>query len=150
RDGGHQRALAAAVPGNRLGHAAGRRDDRGGLRGHRRLMLDPTRALDTVATSGGWLLVLALVLPVVGMLLAFAAGGRRAERIVLATLPLGLAIAAAAVVTLLRAGRPLVYLLGGWPPPLGLVLRADSLAAVMLVTTSVVLCAVGAFARTEF
>jgi formate hydrogenlyase subunit 3/multisubunit Na+/H+ antiporter MnhD subunit len=96
------------------------------------------------------LLVLALVLPVAGMLAAFAAGGRHAERIVLTTLPLGLAIAATIAVTLLRAGEPLVYLLGGWPPPLGIVLRADSLSAIMLVTTAVVICAVGVFARAEF
>ena len=67
-------------------------------------MTDLAPALDTVATSGGSLLVLALVLPVAGMLLAFAAGGRHAERIVLATLPLGLVIAATILVTLLRAG----------------------------------------------
>ena len=113
-------------------------------------MMDPAPALDTVATSGGSLLVLAIMLPVAGMLAAFAAGGRHAERIVLATLPLGLAIAVTIVVTLLRAGGPLVYLLGGWAPPLGMVLRADSLAAVMLLTTAVVMCAVGVFARAEF
>ena len=113
-------------------------------------MIDPAPALDTVATSGGPLLVLALALPVAGMLAAFAAGGRHTERIVLATLPLGLAIAASILVTLLRAGGPLVYLLGGWPPPLGIVLRADSLSAVMLVTTAVVLGAVGVFAHAEF
>jgi formate hydrogenlyase subunit 3/multisubunit Na+/H+ antiporter MnhD subunit len=113
-------------------------------------MLDPAPALEAVTTSGGSLLVLALVLPVVSMLLAFAAGGRHAERIALATLPIGLVIAVTIVVTLLRAGGPLVYLLGGWPPPLGVVLRADSLAAVMLLTTAFVLCAVGVFARAEF
>jgi multicomponent Na+:H+ antiporter subunit D len=113
-------------------------------------MLDPAPALDTVTTAGGWLLVLALMLPVAGMLAAFAAGGRHAERIVLATLPIGLLIAAAIVTTLLRAGAPLVYLVGGWPPPLGVALRADALAAVMLSTTAVVMCAVGLFARGEF
>jgi len=113
-------------------------------------MVDPAPVLDAVTTPGGSLLVLALVLPVAGMLVAFAAGGRHAEGIVLATLQLGLVIAAAIVVTLLRAGAPLVYILGGWPPPLGVALRADSLAAVMLVTTAVVMCAVGVFARAEF
>ena len=106
--------------------------------------------LDAVATPGGSLLVLALALPVAGLLLAFAAGGRHAERIVLATLPLGVVLAIAIVVAMLRAGGPLVYLLGGWVPPLGVALRADSLAAVMLVTTAVVICAVGVFARAEF
>jgi len=113
-------------------------------------MPDPAPVLGAVTTPGGSLLVLALVLPVAGMLVAFAAGGRHAERIVLATLPLGLLLAVAIVVALLRAGGPITYVLGGWPPPLGVVLRADSLAAVMLVATTVVMCAVGAFARAEF
>ena len=65
-------------------------------------------------------------------------------------MPLGLAIAVAIAVAMLRAGGPLVYLLGGWAPPLGVALRADGLAAVMMVTTAVVICAVGVFARAEF
>ena len=44
---------------------------------------------ETVTTTGAFLLVLALVVPVVGVLLAFV-GGRHAERVALATLPLGL------------------------------------------------------------
>src|SRR5262249_58666049 len=118
REGGPRRARAAVVPGDGPGHAAGRPPRRCGCRGHRRLMLDPSPVRDVVTTPGGSLLVLALVLPVASMLLAFPAGGRHAERIVLATLPLGLVIAAAIVVTLLRTGGPLVYVLGGWPPPL--------------------------------
>jgi formate hydrogenlyase subunit 3/multisubunit Na+/H+ antiporter MnhD subunit len=105
---------------------------------------------DAATTPGGALLVLALVLPVASLLLAFAAGGRLAERVVLATLPLGLALAVAIGATVLRDDRPLVYLLGAWVPPLGVALRADPLAAVMLVTTAVVIGAVGVFARTEF
>src|SRR5262245_3596203 len=146
RDGGDERALAAAVPGDGLTDPAGRRASGA----HRRLVPDPAPVLGAVTTPGGSLLVLALVLPVAGMLVAFAAGGRHAERIVLATLPLGLLLAVAIVVTLLRAGSPITYLLGGWPPPLGVVLRADSLAAVMLLTTAVVMCAIGVFARAEF
>ena len=65
---------------------------------------------ETVTTTGAFLLVLALVVPVVGVLLAFVAGGRHAERVALATLPLGLAIAVAIAVMLRRAGGPLVYL----------------------------------------
>ena len=106
--------------------------------------------LDSVTTAGGSLLVLALVLPVAGILLGFIAGGRRTERIVLVTLPLGLAIAVAIAVALVRSGEPLVYLLGGWEPPLGVALRADRLAAVMMLTTAVVICAVGVYARAEF
>src|SRR5262245_2902103 len=89
-------------------------------------------------------------MPVVGLLLAFVAGGRGVERVAMATMPLGLAIAVAIAVAVQRAGAPLVYLLGGWAPPLGLALRADGLAVVMLVITAVVTCGVGIFARAEF
>src|SRR5262249_10667685 len=119
RDGSDERALAAAVPGDGCCHAAGRRPDEIRGRAHRYLMLDPSPVVDAVTTPGGSLLVVALVLPVAGMLVAFAAGGRHTERIVLATLPAGLLIAGAIVVALLRAGAPLVYLLGGRPAPLG-------------------------------
>jgi multicomponent Na+:H+ antiporter subunit D len=67
--------------------------------------------------------------------LASALGGRPAERIALTSMPLGLAIAIAIMVALKRAGAPLVYLLGGWAPPLGIVLRADGLSAVMMAIT---------------
>jgi len=113
-------------------------------------MPHPMPALDQVATTGGFLLVLSLVAPVVGVLLAFVAGGRYVERIAFATMPLGFAIAVAIAVTLRQTGSPLVYLLGGWAPPLGVALRADGLSAVMMMTTAVVICAVGLYARADF
>ncbi len=59
-------------------------------------MPPPAPVLDGMMTTpGGALLVLAIVLPVVGALLAFAAGGRAVERIALATMPPGLALAIA-------------------------------------------------------
>jgi multicomponent Na+:H+ antiporter subunit D len=96
------------------------------------------------------LLVLSLVVPIAGALLAFAAGGRWVDRIALATMPLGLAIAVAIADGLRQADGPLVYLLGGWSPPLGVALRADWLSAVMMVTTAVVISAIGLFARADF
>jgi formate hydrogenlyase subunit 3/multisubunit Na+/H+ antiporter MnhD subunit len=96
------------------------------------------------------LLVLSIVVPLAGVLLAFAAGGRHVERIALATMPLGLAIAAAIAIGMRQMGAPLVYLLGGWTPPLGVALRADGLSAVMLAIAAVVICAVGVFARADF
>lgn len=113
-------------------------------------MPHPASLLEQVTTAGGFLLVLSLVVPVVGVLLAFAAGGRRVERVALATMPFGVAIAVAIAVTLRQTGSPLVYLLGGWAPPLGVALRADGLSAVMMMTTAVVICAVGLFAQAEF
>ena len=113
-------------------------------------MPDPALVLNAATTSGGVLLVLAIVVPVTAVLLAFVAGGRQAERIALATMPLGLAIAVATAVTLWWTGAPLVYLLGGWTPPLGVALRADGLSVVMLTITAVVISAVGVFARADF
>jgi multicomponent Na+:H+ antiporter subunit D len=110
---------------------------------------DPAPALDA-ATTGGFLLVLAIVVPLAGVLLAFAAGGRHVERIAFGTMPLGVAIAVAIVVTMRQAGAPLVYLLGGWAPPLGVALRADGLSAVMMAVTAVVIGAIGVFARADF
>jgi formate hydrogenlyase subunit 3/multisubunit Na+/H+ antiporter MnhD subunit len=102
------------------------------------------------ATTGGFLLVLSLAIQVAGALLAFAAGGRHVERVAFAVLPFGLAIAVAVAITILRTGHPVVYLLGGWAPPLGVSLRADGLSAIMMVATAAVICAVGAFARADF
>ncbi|WP_270938331.1 complex I subunit 5 family protein [Falsiroseomonas oryzae] len=100
-------------------------------------------------TAGAGLVVVALVLPVCGMLAAFVLGGRTAERLALATLGLGVAVALLLAAAVLRAGAPLVYPVGGWLPPLGLVLLADGVAAAMLLTGAVVLFAVAAFGRAE-
>jgi multicomponent Na+:H+ antiporter subunit D len=106
--------------------------------------------LDATTTTGGFLLVLSLAVPVAGVLLAFAAGGRHVERVAFAVMPIGLAIAVAICVALRRTGDRLVYLLGGWAPPLGVALRADGLSVTMMITTAVVICAVGVFARADF
>lgn len=96
------------------------------------------------------LLVLALVLPVTGLLLTLVMGGRYASRITLLLALLGLAVAAALVVSVVRADNTLVYHLGGWTPPLGVALRADGLSAIFILTTAVVIGATGVFARAEF
>src|SRR5215831_9955264 len=109
----------------------------------------PVSTSDAV-TGGGSLLVLSIVIPVAGALIALAAGGRWSERIVAGTMPFGLAIAIAIMVTMRQSASPLVYLLGGWPPPLGIALRADGLSVVMIAITAIVICMIGVFARTEF
>jgi len=101
-------------------------------------------------TAGGVLLVLAIILPVGGVLLSLALGGRSAERIALAVMPAGLVVAFAIAFGVWRAGKPLVYILGGWAPPLGIALRADGFSVVMLVTTALVISAAGFFARANF
>jgi formate hydrogenlyase subunit 3/multisubunit Na+/H+ antiporter MnhD subunit len=113
------------------------------------MMPHPTAVVEA-ATTGGFLLVLSIVVPLMGAMLAFAAGGRHLERVALATLPVGLAIAVAIAFTMPSTGAPLVYLLGGWTPPLGVALRADGLSAVMLVVAAVVICAIGVFAHADF
>ncbi len=106
--------------------------------------------LALVTNPGGYLLVLAIILPVVGMLLSLVAGGRTAERIALAIMPMGLGIALAIAVGVWWDAAPLVYILGGWAPPLGIALRADGFSAVMLVTAALVVMAAGYFARPLF
>ena len=107
-------------------------------------------ALAFAATAGGFLLVLAIVLPVAGILLSLVLGGRHAERIALVLMPAGVGVAIAIAVLLWRSGKPLVYGLGGLPPPLGIALRADGFSAVMLVTAAMVISAAGFFARANF
>jgi formate hydrogenlyase subunit 3/multisubunit Na+/H+ antiporter MnhD subunit len=107
-------------------------------------------ALSDATTTGGFLLVLSLIVPVTGLLLSLVLGGHYAERIALIVLPVGLVVAAAVFSAVWRSGHSLVYIIGGWEPPLGLALRADGLSAAMMVTTAIVICAVGLFARAEF
>jgi formate hydrogenlyase subunit 3/multisubunit Na+/H+ antiporter MnhD subunit len=113
-------------------------------------MLSPAPALDAITTTGGFLLVLSIVVPVAGVLLAFVLGDRYVRLVACAIIPFGLAIAVAILVALPESKDPIVYLLGGWPPPLGVALRADGLSAVMLAATAVVICAVAAFAAADF
>ena len=101
-------------------------------------------------TAGGFLLVLAIILPVAGILLSLVLGGRYAERIALGLMPLGFGVAAVIAFLLWRSGQPLVYILGGFTPPLGIALRADGFSAVMMVTAALVIPAAGLFARANF
>jgi formate hydrogenlyase subunit 3/multisubunit Na+/H+ antiporter MnhD subunit len=106
--------------------------------------------VEDMTTQGGLLLVLAVLLPFVGVLAGLVLGGRYAQRVALVTLLPGLGLAIAIADALARSGDTLVYLLGGWAPPLGVALRADGLAALMLVTTAVVICGIAVYARTDF
>ena len=102
------------------------------------------------ATAGGFLLVLAIVLPVVGALLSLVLGGRRAERVTLILMPAGLAVAVAIAASVWRTRGILQYFVGSWEPPLGVAFRADGLSAVMLVTAALLICGIGLFARAQF
>jgi multicomponent Na+:H+ antiporter subunit D len=102
------------------------------------------------ATAGGGLLALQILLPVVGVLLSFLIGGRRAEWIALGLMPVELGIAVAIACRVWRSGEPLVYTLAGYAPPLGIALRADGFSAVMLVTAGLIAPAAALFARANF
>lgn len=102
------------------------------------------------STPGGLLLVLAVLLPFVGVLLGLVLGGRGAQRVAWLAIALGLALVAAIAEALLHSGAALVYLLGGWSPPLGVALRADALSVGMLVLVALVVAAVGVYAGADF
>jgi multicomponent Na+:H+ antiporter subunit D len=102
------------------------------------------------ATAWGALPMLAVMLPVLAMVVALPLGARGAERLTMALLPAGLALAIGTAVAVQLSGAPLIHLLGHWVPPLGLAFRADGIAAAMLVTAAIVVAAVAIFARAEF
>jgi formate hydrogenlyase subunit 3/multisubunit Na+/H+ antiporter MnhD subunit len=103
-----------------------------------------------VTTADGYLLVLTVIVPVTGILLSIAFGGRYVERIALVLLVAGLAIAIAIFAAVVRDDQSLVYIVGNWHPPLGIALRADGVSAAMILTVAVIICATGVYARKEF
>ena len=99
-------------------------------------------ALADGTTADGYLLVLSIIFPVIGILLSMALGGRHVERIALIFLLAGLAVAIAVFAAILRDSQ-LIYVVGNWEPPLGIALRADGVSAAMMLTVAVVICATG-------
>jgi len=84
------------------------------------------------------LLVLPIVVPALtaSLLLILQRAPIAVARVVNATATLCLFVAALAVFARAEPGVPLVYALGGWPAPFGIVLVADRLSAFMLVLTA--------------
>lgn len=105
--------------------------------------------LGHATTPGGFLLVLAVILPVCAVLLILACGPRSTVRIAMPTLAAGLTIAVAIAVELMSSKAALSYVLGAWQPPLGIALRADGLSGAMLVMTALVVVAVGLYAHVQ-
>jgi len=101
-------------------------------------------------TAGGFFLVLAIVLPVAGMLLSLVLGGRHAQRVALILMPAELAVVLAIAFGVWRTHNLLQYFVGNWNPPLGVAFRADGLSAAMLVTAALLVCGIGLFARDQF
>ena len=106
--------------------------------------------LPETTTPGGLLLALAVLVPFLGVMVGLVLGGRNAQRTALLTLVLGLVIALGVADAVWRSGAAVVYLLGGWAPPLGVALRADGLSAVMMVAVAVVICGIGVYACGDF
>ncbi|WP_445147112.1 complex I subunit 5 family protein [Dyella sp. Tek66A03] len=111
--------------------------------------MSPT-APANLTTPGGLLLVLAVLLPFVGVLLGLLFGGRHAQRVAWLTILVGIGIVFAMVQALLKSGASLVYLLGGWTPPLGVALRADGLSVCMMLVVAIVVGVVGIYANGDF
>jgi formate hydrogenlyase subunit 3/multisubunit Na+/H+ antiporter MnhD subunit len=110
----------------------------------------PALPEQAVSSVGGLLLVLAVLMPFIGVLIGIALRGAHTRRVALLTLPVGLAIALVIAAAFLQSGADLSYLLGGWAPPLGVALRADAAAVVMLVVVAVVVCGIGIYAYADF
>jgi formate hydrogenlyase subunit 3/multisubunit Na+/H+ antiporter MnhD subunit len=98
----------------------------------------------------GVLLAFALFVPVVGVLAAMLAGGRRGEQVAMLVMPVTFVASAAVAWRVIASGAPLEYHLGGWAPPLGIALRADGLSAIMMLMTAVVIVVVAVYARADF
>jgi formate hydrogenlyase subunit 3/multisubunit Na+/H+ antiporter MnhD subunit len=96
------------------------------------------------------LLAVAVLLPVVGVLLGFLAGGRNAQRVAWGTIVLGTVTVFAITRSLLCLRTTLTYHLGGWAPPLGIALRADGLSVCMMLIVAVVVVAVALYANADF
>jgi len=89
-------------------------------------------------TAGGFWLVLVMVLPLVAMLASIICGGRWARWIVMAALVATVGVVGMIWHAVQQSGEAVVYLMGGWSPPLGLVLRADGVSVAMMATTVLV------------
>jgi multicomponent Na+:H+ antiporter subunit D len=90
----------------------------------------------------------AVLAPLLGAALA-ALSGRHAVRIAWLSSAATAAIAAALVLAVRRAS-PVVHTAAGWPAPLGIELRADGLAAVLVAVTAVVGLAIVAYGESYF
>ncbi len=101
-------------------------------------------------TPGGYLLVLSIVLPVGAIIALFVLGGRAGPRAAALMLAAQIVIALRVLFLVWDSGQPLVYVVGGWQPPLGIMLRADGIAAIMMLTSAIIAAAAGAFAWRDY
>lgn len=86
-----------------------------------------------------YLVPLPVVVPLLGAALTLGLARRPAARRTVSTVALALnVVVAGMLLALTTAGGPLVINIGGWPPPLGIVLVADQLSALLLVVSAAV------------
>ncbi|WP_341989005.1 proton-conducting transporter membrane subunit [Azorhizobium sp. AG788] len=111
--------------------------------------MTPAASLSSASSAFGALLVLAVIVPLCGLVPMLLCAPRRVEQVALLLLGLGGLIVGAIAVRVAATGAALDDVIGGWAPPLGMALRADGLSVVMLVMTAVVVVATGLFARTD-
>jgi formate hydrogenlyase subunit 3/multisubunit Na+/H+ antiporter MnhD subunit len=102
------------------------------------------------ATPGGHLLVLAIMTPAAAVLAMMALGPRHARAVALGAMMIGLGVAFAIGFEVMKGGKALIHVVGGWQPPLGLALRADGLSAMMLMVSAAVILMTGLFAKGMF
>lgn len=103
----------------------------------------------TETPQGFWLVVVVL-LPLAAILASIICGGRWARGILIGALVLGAGVVGMIWRAVQQSGEALVYLMGGWSPPLGLALRADGVSVAMLATTVLVTGAVVWVAPAKF
>lgn len=109
-----------------------------------------TDTFSNLSSTGGLLLVLAVLVPFSGALLGLVLGGRWAQRVALCTVAVGAALVIAITQQLLQSATSLFYVLGAWLPPLGIVFRADGLSVVMLLAVALVIAGIAIYAIRDF
>lgn len=101
-------------------------------------------------TAGEIALVIAVTLPMVGIMLSLL-GGRRAAECLATLVPAALLVVSAFILaTVWHTHRPLAYVIGGWFPPLGITLRADGPSVAVMTMSALVTSFVGIYAREHF
>lgn len=89
------------------------------------------------------LVPLVVVLPLIGAAITLAVGRRRRLQIAVSVTTLSLiCLASIALLVFVDASGPAVVHVGGWPAPWGIVLVVDTLSAIMLVISSLMLLGV--------
>lgn len=100
--------------------------------------------------TNGLLLVAAVLLPFVGVACGLLLGGRHVRSVALLTVALGLVIIGSLGWQAWHATHAIEYLLGGWAPPLGIRLRADGVAVLMMLAVAVVISLISVYAHADF